>query len=70
MSLYCVLSPAYGRDYRNGKLAREAFNSNVDWVVNSVTPDNGRYVSKSSLPPGTKCELRFNNCRGLTVVTV
>jgi hypothetical protein len=68
--MYLTLIPAYGRDYKSGKDAAEAFDAGVDWVIcNAFHPHDGRCVSKSDLS-GYTVNLRYKQLRNIKVVKV
>ena len=69
---YCVVSPAYGRDYRNKADATKAFLSGEDWVFQSIAPNppRGTYCSVRDFEPGTRVEVRYKRLEMVTIVTV
>lgn len=68
--MYLTLIPAYGRDYKSGKDAAEAFDAGVDWVIcDHFHADDGRHVSKSDLS-GYTVNLRYKQLRNIKVVKV
>jgi len=63
-----TLTPAYGRDYRNGKEAEAAYQSGNDFILNDVTsPWNGKPCSCRDFP-GEQVMLRFAELRHVKVV--
>lgn len=45
-----ILTPAYGRDYRNQKEVVEAFKDNRDFVIHDISsPYDGRYANREDL---------------------
>lgn len=69
-----TLVPAYGRDYRSAKAAREAFEAGKDWLIATMFhKDCGRYCNLAGLQSDGKVSsvnLRYSNRRKLTVVSV
>jgi hypothetical protein len=60
-----TLIPAYGRDYKSGKEAKEAFDANKDFQVADLF-SGGAYVNKEQLPKGTTVTIRFKQLTGVT----
>lgn len=61
--------PAYGRDYKSAKAAKEAWAEGKDFIIqNMFSPDDGRYVNIDDLAPGDTAELRYKNLTGVTIV--
>ena len=54
-----VLSPAYGRDYTSQKEVKEAWDSDKDFIIESVGPHMGRYVNKPQMN-GEQVQIRYN----------
>ncbi len=44
-----TLEPAYGRDYRTIKEVEEAFDADKDFLIASVGPWMGKYVTRRQL---------------------
>ena len=66
---YHVVSPAYGRDYKNEVLAKNDWLAGKDFVYDNLGGD-GRYCSKRDFKSGDKVEIRFNRKMDLTIVTI
>lgn len=64
-----TISPAYGKDYKSGKEAIEAFQAGKDFRIESG-PYTGRYCSKRDLPKGTEVTIRFKRLQECVLVTV
>ena len=70
---YIVISPAYGRDYKNGQDAIKDFRDGKDFVHDSrgtLCEGYGRYISIRDCQPSTKVEIRYNRKADLVVVEV
>jgi hypothetical protein len=66
-----TLTPAYGRDYKSAKAAKEDFNADKDFIIADISsPYDGRPVNKSQLPKGTSVTLRFKRQTQVAVVKV
>lgn len=63
--------PAYGRDYKSGKAAKQAFMEGADFQNSSMFgPDAGRYFSLEELGVGQSVTLRFKRLTGITSLKV
>ena len=63
-----TLTPAYGRDYKTAKEAKEAFKGGKDWIIQDMSsPYDGKPANASDLK-GTTVKLRFSNLRKVAVV--
>jgi len=61
--------PAYGRDYRNQKDAKQAWADGKDFIIqNFFSPDDGRYVSINDIGPDDTAELRYSNLSKVIIV--
>ena len=66
-----TITPAYGRDYKSAKAAREAFNNNVDFIISDMFSQwDGKPVSKSDLIKGDVVTIRYNKLTRVIQVTV
>ena len=63
---YLSLLPAYGRDYRSAKDAKESFLSGKDWIDSA----SGSYCSVSDFASGVTVNLRYKQLRSVAVVKV
>jgi len=55
-----IIIPAYGRDYKNAKAAKEAFLAGHDFRIADISCRwNGSYVSLRDLEEGTRVEIRY-----------
>ena len=52
---YTTLTPAYGRDYKSGKAAKEDFLNKKDFILQP----NGQYVGISDYAPGVTVNIRY-----------
>lgn len=64
-----VVTPAYGRDYKNAKAAKEGFLSGVDFNLNSVQY-GFCYCSVRDFASGTRVNVRYNALRSVCTVVV
>jgi len=65
------LIPAYGRDYKSKKALMADFDANKDFLIADIScPDDGRYVNKEQLKPGTMVQVRYKRLTQVTVFTV
>jgi hypothetical protein len=64
-----VVSPAYGRDYKNKAEAEADFNGGKDFRGQSHLI-GGMYCSVRDFKPGDKVEIRYARMTKLTVVTI
>ena len=64
---YHIVSPAYGRDYKDEVSARNDWDSGKDFVYESIG-GGGRYCSKRDFTNGDIIEIRYNKKVDLTVV--
>ena len=62
------LSPAYGRDYKNGKEAEAAFRDGKMFTLNTHTGSG--YVNISNFRPGATVNIRFKRQTQVKVVKV
>lgn len=56
---YLTISPAYGRDYKNGKLAGADFAAGKDFCMESLG-QNGTYCSIRDFAKGVTVSIRYN----------
>jgi hypothetical protein len=68
ISDYTVLTPAYGKDYKNRKEVTEAFQRGKDFQMPGGK--RGTYCSIRDFDKGCKVELRYKNLREMVVYTV
>ncbi len=66
MSTAYSLTPAYGRDYRNKREAREDFEAGKDFIDSSYGARH-TYINREQIPEGAEVRLRFK--RATQVVT-
>lgn len=69
------LLPAYGRDYKTAKEAKESFNRGDDWIISSMFhPNSGSYINITDIinagGKGKTFILRFSNKRKIASVRV
>jgi len=61
------LQPAYGRDYKTGREAVEAFGRDVDFVhASSLHTGGGSYINASQIPYGARVSIRYARDRKQT----
>ena len=62
-----TLTPAYGRDYRYATQARQAYQDNLDFILQDITSRwDGKPVNREQLN-GEAVVLRYNSLRQTTV---
>lgn len=62
--MFVTLVPAYGRDFKTAKAARESWRGGDDWRIDCMfCPDDGRYVSERDDCPQYRFTLRFDGGR-------
>lgn len=66
---YCVLTPAYGRDYTRGKECIADFLAGRDFQMNDIRYGSA-YCSVRDFSAGVKVNLRYARNSKVTVVTV
>lgn len=63
-----TLTPAYGRDYKNAKEVKAAWDQGRDFIIADIMhPDSGRYVNKPQLP-GQTAMIRYAGLRKIVQV--
>lgn len=68
---YMVVSPAYGRDYKNKAAATKDFLDGKDFILESfMVRPSGTYCSIRDFASGVKVEVRYARLTKLTIVTV
>jgi hypothetical protein len=66
-----IVSPAYGRDYKNRRDALDAFKSGKDFThETSLIFGGGSYCSIRDFAPGEKIEIRYNRKQGIVIFTI
>ena len=66
-----TLTPAYGRDYKSIAEVKQAFNNNMDFVIETIfSPHCGRYCNKSDLSRDNQksVKIRYGKLRKVTVI--
>jgi hypothetical protein len=63
---YRSLAPAYGRDFKSAKDAKDSFLSGKDWI----DAQSGSYCSVSDFASGVTVNLRYKKLRSVAVVKV
>jgi len=63
---YLSLAPAYGRDYRSAKDAKESFLAGKNWI----DAQSGSYCSVDDFAGGVTVNLRYKKLRSVAVVKV
>lgn len=64
-----TLTPAFGRDYKNGREAEAAFRAGKDFILNAYgLPE--KPVNKDAFRPGARIMLRFNRLTKTKMVQV
>jgi len=65
---YHVVSPAYGRDYKDSTSAKNDWDNGKDFVYENIM-GGGKYCSKRDFKTGDKIEIRFNRKADFVLVT-
>ena len=61
--------PAYGRDYKTAKEAKEAWQAGQDFIIqNFFSPYDGKPINKQDAKPGEIIGLRYRQKTQLTIV--
>jgi hypothetical protein len=69
--MFKTLIPAYGRDYKSAKAAKECFLGGNDWIIADISdPYDGKPCSIRDFESGTGITLRYKQLRSLTTVKV
>lgn len=66
---YLTISPAFGRDYKSAKDAKEAFLSGKDFKMESLVA-GGQYCSVRDFKPGVIVSVRYAKLAKVVNVTV
>ena len=66
---YTVISPAYGRDYKNKAQAESDFRKGKDFRLESLG-HNGTYCSIKDFAPRVQVNIRYSEMRKVAVVVV
>jgi hypothetical protein len=68
--MYLTVIPAYGRDYKTAKAAKQDWADNKDFrISNMFSPDDGRYINKQDADQrGITVTIRFNKLAGTVTV--
>ena len=67
---YSIISPAYGRDYANGKEAIRDFEKGLDFMCESLDLGGFTYCSIRDFKTGHHIEIKFSNMMKQTLYTV
>ena len=67
---YSIISPAYGRDYANGKEAIRDFEDAKDFKCESLDLGGYRYCSIRDFKAGHHLEIRFSKMMEQTLYTI
>jgi len=60
---YLTVTPAYGRDYKSAKAAKEDWNSGKDFIISDLfNPYDGKPIGKSDAS-AYQVTIRFNQLR-------
>ena len=65
-----TVTPAYGRDYKTAKAAKESWKEGKDWIVQNIMSQyDGKPINKEDADKeGIKVQLRFCQLRKTTTV--
>ena len=63
---YTTLTPAYGRDYKSGKAAKEDFPNRKDFILQP----NGQYIGIGDFASGITVNIRYKQMRQVTTIKV
>ena len=66
---YVVVSPAYGRDYKNKESAKADFLAGKDFQLESISY-GGKYCSIRDFAKNVKVEVRYNKLQSAVIVEV
>jgi hypothetical protein len=68
--MYLTVIPAYGRDYKSGKAAREDWLAGKDFrIADMFSGEDGRYINKQDADQrGITVTLRFNRLAGTVTI--
>lgn len=55
-----ILSPAYGKDYKNESDAVEAYKSGADFINETHYTRGGTYISIRDITPQHSVQIRYN----------
>jgi len=64
-----ILTPAYGRDYKNRDEVLADWEAGKDFIVADLF-HQGAYANKEDVPKGTTVQFRFNKMRATFSVTL
>lgn len=67
--MFLEVSPAYGREYSNAKAVKADWDAEKDFLIQTMGPDEGRYVNKKDAPKGTVM-IRYARMTKVTSVKV
>jgi hypothetical protein len=67
---YQVVTPAYGRDYKNAADAKKDFLAGKDFLIQSVIYGFNVPCDVSNFEPGVKVTVRYKSRTMSTIVTV
>ena len=67
LSNHHVVSPTYGRDYKDNNDAKRDWDSGKDFVYNNLG-GGGKYCSKRDFGPEDIIEIRFNKLQDCVIV--
>ena len=56
-----ILTPAYGRDYRNKKEVLQDFHANKNFILNDMT--GTCYINKQDIGPNINVNIRYSKLR-------
>ena len=63
-----TLIPAYGRDYKTAKAARDDWNANKDFIITCIThPYDGKYCNKQDM--NESVQIRFHKLTKIVLIT-
>ena len=68
-----ILSPAYGRDYKNRNAVIRSFIANKDFIIENFDhPYSGKPVNRSQLVEAgeSKVQFRYNNLKSTFVLSI
>ena len=61
-----TVTPAYGRDYKSAKAAREAWAAGHDFVIAAPLEESGRYVNRDDYSGSVT--IRYGSLRKVTII--
>jgi hypothetical protein len=65
-----IVTPAYGKDYKTSKEAREAWDRGADFIIQDIVhPACGKPCNKRDVPKGEEITIRYDKMQKLVVLS-